>query len=87
MGCNCGKNKAAAAGVQRPKTEPVRRVVTRNPSDPPMPTANAPRPFRRLRYLVTGPGETENYGTLASAQKRLRDLGAGWSVAAVRDPV
>jgi len=86
MGCNCGKNKAAAGGPQRAKTEPVHRVVTRKPTDPQMPTVDAPRPFRRLRYIVTGPGETENYGTLASAQKRLRDLGAGWSVAAVRDP-
>jgi hypothetical protein len=50
-----------------------------------MPTSDGPRPFRSLRYLVMGPGETENYGTLASAQKRLRDLGPGWSIKARRE--
>jgi hypothetical protein len=40
-----------------------------------------------LLYIVTGPGETETHGTLASAQKRLRDLGPGWSVRAERETV
>ena len=85
MGCNCGKNKTGAAPA-RVKTEPKQRnVVYRQPSDPPMPTLMQQRPWRRLRYVVSGPGETEVHGTLASAQKRLRDLGAGWSVAAERE--
>lgn len=81
MACGCSKRK----GVQNsaPTVQRVDRRISQNQATAERRTGR----YRRVSYFVFQDGtdsqvDAEIYGTLAEAQKRLRDLGPGWSVEA-----
>jgi hypothetical protein len=90
MGCSCKDKKKNGAATSSAPAASVPREVRRIRRQVNQDTLSAPvtgRYARQTYYVFadgTEPSSGKPFPTLAEAQKRQRDLGAGWRIEAIR---